>query len=261
MGSITFTHVPAEAFIGFRRELATEVWATINISAYAGPNQTPLQPLLEAPQLILGKIQLLWSLERLALARAGAGSAKDRDRDWDTSQKRLRARLDLAAMDDDPAKRAAAERLQQTMLSGGGGEAQTQLAYQQEVDFGRQQLEQAASGQVAADIALLDLGSTMEDIHQSTEALAMAIGHGQDNQRPSERLRKATAKCISTCTMVLTQLAWLMDNGQAGADRARAAKLYESLESLARRYPGPRATAPAPDDEPTPSDDGDGSNV
>jgi hypothetical protein len=206
--------------------------------------------------MVFFKLRLSWAIGALEDARVGASSAKEFDRDWDGSQKRFRALLDVAAADRDVGKREAAARLQKTMLMG-AGEAQTQLGYQQEVDFGRQQVKLASTGQAAADIALLGLGDAIDDIRQTTDALATAVGHGKTNHPPSMLVRRALITCASTFNMVATQLAWLAEHGQPGAERTRAASLRAPLEALAARYP---ATPPAPPPDETPDetpDDGD----
>lgn len=253
MEQLSFTQVPAEGFVAFLQELATDDWATIDISSFLGPNRTPARPLEEASVTVFSKLQLQWTLEVLAEIREGAGSAGDRDRDWDTVQKRLKIRIDSAAVDEDMQKQEAAERLRKVMLMG-AGQAQTKLKYQQEVDFGRQQVQRAATGQTAADIALLGLGGIITDIQRTSDALAAAIGYGQNTQPPSERLRLALAACASMFSLVAGQLAWLAAHGQVGMEQTRAAKLRASLEALAARYPAVKAK-PADEESTIPESD------
>lgn len=177
---------------------------------------------------------------------------------WDSTQKRLKALLDAAAVHPDAQVREAAERLRKALLLG-AGEAQTKLKYQQEVDFGRQQVELASSSQVAADIALIGLGSVIDDIRDTTEALANAIGHGTSPQILSKQLQAATTSCRATFASVATDLAWIIDHGTLDINRARATKLRAPLEALAARYPAPSTTTtPAEtDDDATPAADDD----
>lgn len=258
MAPVTFSHVPAEAFDALARELQTGPWAQIDISVYAGPNQTPLRPLREASGLVSGKIRLLWALERHAIASKGAGQAKKLDQDWDGAQRRFNARLELAAVDADANIREAASRVRERMTQG-AGTAQTRLSYQQEVDFGNRQLAIAAD-EGAADVQLLDLGSAIEDIRRTTQALAECIGHGQNNQTPAKRLRSTTVECAAACAHVHGYLVWLEDNGQPD-DARLAATLQAPLAALAARYPGTASSADdadeePPDDDPAPGGDG-----
>jgi hypothetical protein len=181
--------------------------------------------------------------------RDGAGAAKDLDRAWDGAQKRFAGLVGVAAADDNGEKRAAAARIQKMLLLG-AGEGQTNLSYQQEIDFGRKQVASAAQGQMGADIALLGLANAIADIAKATDALAVAIGYGQSANRPSDRLRAATAACASTFASVSEQLAWAAVHGAVGEDRERAVRLIAPLNALWSRYPAETthaASAPAPE--------------
>lgn len=247
MGQLWFTYVPVEGFVSFSQVLDEEAWGAIDPSPWEGPKQTALKPLGDAPAVVVWKLQIAWVIGALLAARDGAGSAKDRDKAWDNGQRSLSALLTAAAASSDAKKREAAGRLQKSLLKG-RGEAQTKLKYQQEVDFGRQQNKLVSEGQAAADIVLLNLQPAMEEIAATTEALAVAIGHGDGSERPGERLKAAMTACASTFSAVAQQLAWLIDNGEAGADQQRAAELRTPLEKLADRYPGPaqQTTTAAP---------------
>ena len=254
MAQLSFTNVNEEGFIAFSQSLTADDWGAIDITSYEGPNRTALVPLCDAPTVVLYKLKLRWAIGEFLDARAGADSAKDLDRNWDDAQKRLRRLLDAAATDRDGAKREAAARLKNSLLMG-AGEGQTKLKYQQEVDFGRQQLQLTSSGQNAADIALLGLATTMSDIEDATDALAAGIGHGQTNRRPSKRRREAMAACASVFLTVAKDLAWLAEHGQDGADRARAGRLWSTLEVLSLRYPAAGAAEEPADEDPAPTPD------
>lgn len=67
----------------------------------------------------------------------------ERDAEWDSAQRALNLCLATAAEHKDPAVREAAGRLRGALLKGAGTE-QTTLSYDEEVDYGRQQLLRAA---------------------------------------------------------------------------------------------------------------------
>jgi hypothetical protein len=249
MASLSFTNVSTEGFVAFTKELTEGEWGAIDITSYEGPGRTAIKSLCDTPTVVLCKLRLRWSIGELEDARAGARNAKQLDREWDSAQKRLRGLLDVMAADRDEQTREAAARLQNSLLLG-AGVGQTQLKYQQEVDFGHQQVKLVSSGQAAADLALLGLQAAIAGIQQTTEALALGIGHGETSDRPSQRLRAAVTACSSMFKAVAEQLAWITDHGEVSVDRDRAAKLLASLEALAARYP---ATTEEPADEGPPT--------
>jgi hypothetical protein len=243
MAAYAFGAVIEDGFISFTTDLAEGEWSLIDTSTYEGPGRTALKPLCDAPAAVVWKLQLSWAIGALIAAKAGAAGAKDCDKAWDTIQKRIKALLSVALTDADPQKRAAAERLQKGLLLG-AGTAQTNLNYHQEVDFARKQLVTVSEGQPAADVALLGLAPTMAEVAATTDALAVAIGHGEGDDRPSERVRAALSACSATFGAVATQIAHLTTKGQVGADRERAQDLLKPLAALLARY-APAAAAPA----------------
>lgn len=249
MRSLVFGNVHPEGFLGFAEELEQGEWASIDIAPLEGPKQTALAPLCNAPTAVGWKLALKWSIAAAAEARDGAGSAKDLDRAWDGKQKQLSALITAAANDTDPLKSAAAGRLHKLLLRGAGTQ-QTKLAYQQEVDFGKQQILAAANSEAAADVALLGLGPVIAEIAAATQKLGAAIGHGEGSDRPSERFRAAIAECASVFASVSGRILWIANNGQPGQDRQRAAHLLAPLEALVARYPA-AATAPTTPSTPT----------
>lgn len=257
MAELRFHNVPPEGFVAFASELATDEWGNIDITPHIGPNCTTTQPFFTIPLLVAYKILLTWVIDTLVGTRENARSAKDVDQDWDDSQRRLRALLDMWSAHKDALKREAAARLRKALLRG-AGTAQTQLSYQKEVEFGRQQLETVAKGQAADDVALLDLGSAIDDIRQATDALASAIGYGQATGRPFEQREAALATCIETFESITQNLGYIAANKALGAESLRAAKLRAPFEALAARHPaGSTTTADdtATDEEPPATDD------
>jgi hypothetical protein len=187
MGSLSFTYVHQEGLTSFNTDLAADAWAAVDTTPWEGPNKTGAKPLGDAPVVVVHKLRLTWGIAGIVEAIGGASTAKECDKTWDGAQKPLRALIAAASAGSDQAKRDAGSRLQKTLLLG-AGEKQTTLKYQQEVDFGRKQALLIASGQGAADVALLGLGGVMDEIEKATEALSIAIGHGESSARPFERL-------------------------------------------------------------------------
>ena len=238
MATATFTYVPLEGFAAFNNELDGDVWGKIATTGWEGPNNSAAKPLGDAPALVLLKILLRWGIASLVSAVEGAASASDCDVAWDGCQKQLNGLLIVGAASANPQKREAAVRLQKELLLG-AGTAQTKLKYQQEVDFGRKQLLLLSQGQGAADATLLGLADVQAEIAKATDALAAAIGYGENAGRPFERRAAAVSSCRATFADVAGTLQWLSANGMPGADREQASALLATLEAVVARYPAP----------------------
>ncbi len=240
MSQLSFSHVPMAGFAAFQSTMQGQPWTQVDASAYADPSKS----LWDAGPLVMSKVRLHRSIQQLLVTILGAGGARACDRRWDGAQKQLNGLLEAYAESSDPAKRDAAQRLQGLLLLG-GGVAQTLLRYQEEVDFGRKQVALVASDQGAADVTLLGLGPAINEIALATEALATVIGHGETVVPPHARRAKAVAACVQTFGAVAEGLAWLIDQGGDGAERAIATELYASLNELVARYAVPkRESAP-----------------
>lgn len=247
MSQLSFSLVPIAGFAAFQSTMQQHPWTAVDASAYADPSKS----LWNASPLVLSKVRLHRSIQQLLVTMLGAGGAKACDRRWDGTQKQLNGLLGAYAESGDPAKRDAAKRLQSLLLLG-GGVAQTMLRYQEEVDFGRKQIALVAGGQGATDVATLGLGAIMNEMAVATEALATVIGHGETVVAPHARRKKALARCVQTFGAVAEGLAWLIDQGSHGAERALAMELYVSFHELANRYALSKRES-APTEAPPPS--------
>ncbi len=241
MKPLSFTHVPAEGYSGFSTELSTGTWAVVDTSSYEGPNQSASKSLSDASVFVALKLRMKWGIAALVQATEGSGTAKSYDRTWDTLQKQLNALLMASAASMEPAKHEAAKRLQQSLLLG-GGEGQTKLRYQQEVDFGRKQVLMTSQGQGAADMTLLGLGVLLASIDAATDSLAEAIGHGDYGHAPHRRRIAATSACGAAFASAAQLLAWIAAHGTA-EDRELAMDLRGPLVELVARYPAKTVTA------------------
>lgn len=233
---LVFTHVPAAGFAAFDVELATGDWACVESTRFDGGPRKIAKPLEDGPTLIIVKLRLKWAIAALLQAIDVAGDAKECDRQWDVLQKQLASILGARVVSNDSHKRAAAQRLQSALLLRSSGIGQTKLPYQEEVDFGRQQVQHVCQGQGAADVALLGLVPLLVEISSATEALAISIGYGVSTKTPQERKASARAACAATFSSAAYWLGWIAEYGSEPADRERAAALLVPLEELAARH-------------------------
>lgn len=238
MDQPSFVYVTEDGFHALAEELSRGAWGTVDITGLLNSEGVAAKPLCTAPAIAYFKLELVTALDALGAARSSTYNVKDLDRTWDNLQRQLNLALATAATDPDAGKREAAARLQKLLLHG-GGTGQTRFKYHKEVDFGRKQVATAAKGEAAGDVALLGLGATVTAIGAATDALAAAISHGETDERPSEQVRSAKSACAEACAWVAAGLARLAKRGEAGADRDTAAKLLETLTTLAGRYPAP----------------------
>jgi hypothetical protein len=238
MDAPSFRSVTDDAFVAFTAELDQGPWGTIDITPYIDAEGAVTKPVGNAPAGVYFKIELNGSIAALVRARSGTYSAADLDRIWDTQQRTLNLALVAASADPDANKRAAAKRLRKVLLLG-SGTGQTKLPYQKEVDFGRQQKKDVASGQGADDVKLLGLGPVLGTIDVATENLAAAINHGSTGEAPSDQARVAKAACAAAFSWVAEGLGRVVMRGMPGPDRETAEQLLEVLFALAARYPAP----------------------
>ncbi len=166
----------------------------------------------------------------------------ERDAEWDSAQRALNLCLATAAEHKDPAVREAAGRLRGALLKGAGTE-QTTLSYDEEVDYGRQQLLRAAKDPLAADAKKIPgLRDHLARIDEATEALAKAIGRGPGQKRaaaPSKRLREAMSACVTAFNAIHDEIAWTVEHTPPGKVRDHLEALHAPFLALLDRYPPP----------------------
>jgi len=249
MADVSFAHVSAEGFTAFSAQLDNDPWSAIDVSTYLGAKGRLCKPIGSAPVLVLLKVQLLLAVSDVVTVVQSTSGAKGYDDAWDRAQRRLAGLIAVARMSANAPEREAADRLHNSLLLGKNGDRQTKLAYQHEVDFGRNQMRLAADSQNAADIAVLGLGTVIAHIAGATEDLAAAVGQGRADLAPSLQRKAIVAKCVQVFGTVYRTLAWMAEFGDAD-DRQQALDLQSSLDNLAARYPArdvkPKAAAKSP---------------
>jgi hypothetical protein len=241
-----YSYVSETGFIAFQHDIEDGVWENVSIAEYDSPERALTAAALGAPHPVYWKLRIAWALAELMEA-VGASAADRLDLEWDAAQRRLHHRIAAAVDDKDPDVRAAAERLQSTLLVG-GGTGQTGYEFHGEVDFGRKQLLLTKDGQAAADVEKLKLADALHDIDEATEALAKAIGRSAGQKRaapPSIRLRDAMIACRIAFNAVHEQIAWFVDHTANGPDRDRLVALQAPFDALLARNPPP-APKPVP---------------
>ena len=238
MAAFGYGNVKDRAFVAFERELDDGAWKDIATDAYDASAKENASVLLNAPLPVIWKLRLRMGIASV-LATLAAPNLGVLDNTWDASQRRLFHRIAVGIDDPNLAVRNAADRLFAGLLAG-TGTAQTQLDYDAEVDFGRQQIALTREGSpLAADAKKLKLGDTLEDIDKATEALAKALGRGKGEKRksPSHQLRKAVSECASSFNGVHDDLAWMIERTPKGVERDRLEALLMPLEALLTRNP------------------------
>jgi hypothetical protein len=141
MPAYGYSKVTDKAFSAFSLELEEGAWKAISIKKYVDAADWRPASLVDAPRPVVWKLRATWAISDLALA-LGVASAEvlaALDSDWDAGQRSFNSFVASAQDDAAPEVRAAAVRVGKTML-GGGGTAQTILSYDEEVDYGRNQI-------------------------------------------------------------------------------------------------------------------------
>lgn len=246
MASFGYGTVADRGFVGFERELDGGAWKAISTKKYEDDWEKGAALLLDAPHPVVWKLRLRRGIGAI-VAALGTVPLTTLDAGWDAAQRRLFHRVAIGVDSEDPAVRAAADRARAQLLSG-AGTAQTQLDYDDEVDFGRQQIKLTSDGgPLAADAKKLDLAGALSDVAKTTEALAKGLGRAEGGKRkpPSRQLREAVAACAASFTAVHEQIAWFISETPPGPERDHLASLLAPLDDLLARRAAPAVPAAA----------------
>jgi hypothetical protein len=232
MSQLTDLDLQMQECTAFSKKLTIGAWSAIEIST---GRVDPATCTLES----WWKTRIHHSVQGV-LTVASAGTQTDAcDKSWDRVQRRADARSRYDLDSEDPEVSAAAARFRKAFLSG-DGTAQTGLARDREVTYGRHQVELAKQPAHAADIAKLGYQPLIEEIDGSTEALARALGLDTPDRAgstaPSDRKRNAVRGCITTCRAVLADLDAALGQPEiADAVRRRLESLRAPLAELIER--------------------------
>lgn len=248
MAGFGYSYVTEKGFISFLRDLSQGAWKEVVIKKWDAPDHTPTTSLLEAPRPVVWKLRATWGIRALSEVLGGASAEvlAGLDAEWDSVQRKLHFQLGAAGEDSDSATREAALRLRSVLLAG-NGTAQTGYSYDDEVDFGWQQLELAGKGALADDAKKLGLAPILKQVESTTSALATGLGRSAGQKRAaarSIRLREALAACTSAFNAIHDDIVWHAEHTPAGDTRKYLDELREPFEALLSRFP-PAATAKA----------------
>jgi hypothetical protein len=255
-----YGYAPEKGFISFYRDLSEGAWKDVSIKKYDNPDQElPPALLVGGSAPVLWKLRATWAIATLQDA-LGTGSAvlDQLDVDWDSVQRKLHFTLGSAGEDKDESRREAAERLRDALLLG-NGTAQTILGWDEEVDFGRQQVALTSKGPLAEDAKKVGLLPILKEVDETTEALAHGLGRGPERKRAGSRatrVREALAVCAAAFNGIHNEMLWFLDHTKDGEARALLEQMLLPFQSLLDRYPstsGANAADPAPAPAPVPA--------
>jgi hypothetical protein len=256
MAAYGYSYVPEKGFVGFDRDLDLGAWNEISLKKIDVTNRLyDGKFLMTVPRPVVWKLRITWGITdlRLVLGTASSEVLERFDGSWDRTQRRLSFAVSSAAEHPDPTWRQAAERVRSALLLG-NGTAQTTLGYDEEVDFGIQQVKLASEDPLAADIKLLALNDHIAEIGKTTEELAGGLGRTPGQKRTgarSTRLREALATCTAIFNSVHDEIEWLLAHVAPGETHDQLVQLHAPLQALLDRYPPPaKASVPS---EPPPS--------
>lgn len=255
MASFGYSNVTDRGFVAFGEELEQGAWGEVPTGKLVDKARGNAAALIDAPHPVVWKLRLRWAIDGV-VAALGAVSLVDLDGAWDACQRRLFHRIGAGVDDKDKAIRAAADRLRAGLLLG-NGTGQTQLDYDQEVDFGLQQLALTKSGgPLAADAKKVGIADVLGDIDAATAALAAGIGRrgGAKRKAPSRALREAMVACVAAFNGVHDAIAWFVESTPPGKDRDGLSALLAPLDALLARHA--RGAAPVAGEDPAPPADG-----
>lgn len=232
--------VTDKGFTAFLTDLEQGGWGDVPVDTYKSAEGQQLAGLAKLPADVGCKLSIVWAVQELqaALSTADPSLLAAADKEWDSAQRALYHQLNAGAEDKEPSTREAAGRLQKALLAG-DGKAQTQLSYEQEVDFGRQQVSLSKQGELAEAAGKVGLAGQLARIDEATEALATLLGRAPGettSKAPSVRRREALTACAAAFNTVHTQLSWLIKHTPPGGERDALAGMLAPFEALLARY-------------------------
>lgn len=251
MAGYGYSHVNEKGFIAFRTELDGGAWQSISVDGFDQESSMAKAPLRDAPASVVWKLRALWGIRAL-MAAVGADALATLDMEWDSAQRALNLAVALAEEAKQPEVRAAAGRVKVALL-GGGGSNQTQLSYDQEVDYGAQQLELAQQTALAEDVTIVGISAHLQRIGEATAALAKGLGRDEGKARSpsrSRRVRDAVAVCSTAFNGIHEEIAWAIEHTADLEQRADLQALLNPFQQLLDRYPPAAPGAKPPAEEP-----------
>lgn len=238
-----FSLVPEKGFLSVRETLKDgKAWAAVDAQAII----SGAQPITTTqPKDVLWKTRLLWSVSVLSncLGLIDPQQLKEAEEAWENAQQRLHYKTELDARDTSPAIREAALRARNALLSG-NGLAQNNLPFDEEVDFGRTQVELSQGELLSQDIAALNLQPFLDDIRLTTKKLAAVLGITDDTNRDvirSIQIRKALDKCRATFRTIIDDIDWHLSCDPSPEEAKILNALRAPLAALHDRYTQPNA--------------------
>lgn len=251
-----YSFVTDKGYNGFTRELSEGPWGAVSITKYDADEEVAKLPLADTPAVVVWKLRALWGIRGVAKA-TGVDALAELDAEWDSAQRALNLAVGVAEEHQDPATRAAAKRIRVSILDG-GGIAQTQYGFDQEVDFALNQLDLAGRSPLADDVKTAGIGEHLQRVQVATEAFAIALGRGTGKGRAparARRIREALIACSAAFNGVHDAIAWAIEHTLELEEKARLEALLAPLHALLERYPAPAAPA-APAAGQTPAEGG-----
>jgi hypothetical protein len=256
MSRYGYGYVPEKAFIAFTRDLSEGAWKDVILAKYDNPDHSLSAAVLDAPRPVTWKLRATWAIQVLRDAVGVSAEVLEQlDVDWDSLQRKLHYSIAIAEEARDPAIREAAARLRGALLLG-NGTGQTVLGWEEEVDFGRQQIELTTRGPLAEDAKKISLTPLLEAIHGSTEALARGLGRGPGQRRAAARttrIREAMTGCVTAFNGIHDELLWFLANTHAGETRGYLEQLLAPFQALLDRNPPSTSDAVTPAAAPSPA--------
>lgn len=215
MNQPSFVHVPQAAFSSFAAVLSAFPWTTVNVT----DDELAANDLVNAPLLVVVKLRLQQSVQALCHVASGLRGHDS------VHHQQLCAALDAAARSPDPAKRDAAKRMQEMLLS---DEGQTDSRDSAEIDFARIQQSLVEHGRAEADVVLLGIEPLLSEIAANSEPFV--------NDSSAKQNASAMAACVATFAWAADSLEWFLAQVGPGREKELARALLASLVQLSAHH-------------------------
>jgi hypothetical protein len=232
MSEKTYHQVTAEGFLSLPNALRQGAWGAVSAPDAPSPAEVTALSAQALCKALL--VRALLALRRILHPDPGDADALF-DEEWDRVQ-RLWA-SDIVGLENskDPQARADGALLRDATLKG-RGTAQTTMRYEDEVQWGFSQADKAQEPTLRAIIDRHGLSERVEEIHDTTSALADAIGWSADagqRVKPSTQRRVALRRCAQACAHADMTLSLMLDLLPAASPEAtQAAEQLNTIRKI-----------------------------
>lgn len=230
MARLGYAAFSVHHFVGFQTDLSQGAWAAIDDTASRG------HATIDMSTGAYFKRVLRAAIDGAVAAQRADNDVQRADAPWDDAERRFVLTVSVKALDDDPAVRADALKVQ-SQLCPEGKTTMTGLEAGEEVDYARNQLRLSRERDLAPVVQKLGLRPMLDEIERRTDDLDSALRKGDAAVSRSRRIAAAQRRCVAAFNHVHEGLAMLASVEIRPKERATLDALIEPFNRMLDRRP------------------------